>query len=120
VTTVEELAELLRDLRRRHARRRRGGHLTYRELAAKTGWSQTAIAEYFTARTLPPTDRFDALLEVLGVSPAEQRALATARDRVEEVNRRTGGRRGARHPSPVPDPDPVPSPLPTACHRPAR
>src|SRR5579859_5170989 len=82
--TLEDLAALLRDLRRRHARSRRDRHLTYRELAAETGWSQTAIAEYFTARTLPPTDRFDALLEVLGAGPAEQRALATARDRVEE------------------------------------
>jgi len=100
VATLEDLAALLRDLRRRHARRRRDSHLTYRELAAKTGWSQTAIAEYFTARTLPPTDRFDALLEVLGVSPAEQRALATARDRVEEDNRRIGARRTARRPGP--------------------
>lgn len=96
VATLEDLAALLRDLRRRHARSRRDRHLTYRELAAETGWSQTAIAEYFTARTLPPTDRFDALLEVLGVSPAEQRALATARDRVEEGHRRTVGRRTAR------------------------
>ena len=96
VATLEDLAALLRELRRRHARRRRDRHLTYRELAAATGWSHTAVAEYFTARTLPPTDRFDALLEVLGVAPVEQRALATARDRVEEVGRRTGGRRDAR------------------------
>jgi tetratricopeptide (TPR) repeat protein/transcriptional regulator with XRE-family HTH domain len=100
VATLEDLAALLRDLRRRHARRRRDSHLTYRELADETGWSRTAIAEYFTARTLPPTDRFDALLELLGVSPAEQRALATARDRVEEVNRRNGGRRTARRTGP--------------------
>ncbi|NUR25109.1 MAG: tetratricopeptide repeat protein [Catenulispora sp.] len=102
--TLEELAALLRDLRRRHARRRRDRLLTYRELAAQTGWSPTAVAEYFTARTLPPTDRFDALLAVLGVSPAEQRALATARDRVEEANRRTAGDRSPHtspnHPEP--------------------
>lgn len=96
VATLEDLAALLRELRRRHARRRRDRHLTYRELAAETGWSPTALAEYFTARTLPPTDRFDALMEVLGALPAEQRALATARDRVEEENRRTGARRAAR------------------------
>lgn len=99
-TTLEDLAALLRDLRRRHARRRRDRHLTYRQLAAETGWSPTAIAEYFTARTLPPTDRFDALLAVLDVSPAEQRALATARDRVEEANRRNGGRRRVPRPDP--------------------
>ncbi|MFG1811501.1 ATP-binding protein [Streptomyces sp. NPDC049040] len=92
VRTREDLAALLRDLRRRHARGRRDSTLTYRELAAKTGWSQTAVAEYFTARTLPPTDRFDALLDLLGATPAEQRALATARDRIEE-----SGRRARRH-----------------------
>ncbi|MBM9507348.1 ATP-binding protein [Actinacidiphila acididurans] len=96
VRTLEELAALLRDLRRRHARSRRDSALTYRELAARTGWSQTAIAEYFTARTLPPTDRLDGLLKVLSATPAEQRALATARDRIEEANRRTGRRRTPR------------------------
>ncbi|MFI0896595.1 NB-ARC domain-containing protein [Streptomyces sp. NPDC020983] len=88
VRTVDGLALLLRDLRRRHARGRQDSPLTYRELASRTGWSQTAIAEYFTARTLPPTDRLDGLLELLGATPAEQRALATARDRVEEAARR--------------------------------
>jgi len=94
--TLEDLAALLRDLRRRHARSRRDSNLTYRELAARTGWSQTAVAEYFTARTLPPTDRFDALLDVLGATPAERGALATARDRVEETDRRARARRGSR------------------------
>lgn len=98
--TLEDLAALLRDLRRRHARSRRDSNLTYRELAARTGWSQTAVAEYFTARTLPPTDRFDALLEVLGATPAERGALATARDRVEEADRRARTRRGSRGPVP--------------------
>jgi tetratricopeptide (TPR) repeat protein/transcriptional regulator with XRE-family HTH domain len=92
--TLEDLAELLRALRRRHARDSRDSELTYRELAARTGWSQTAIAEYFTARTLPPTDRFDALVTLLGATPAEQAALANARDRVEEHRR--GGARAAR------------------------
>ncbi|HEU5427039.1 MAG TPA: tetratricopeptide repeat protein [Actinocrinis sp.] len=94
--TLEDLAALLRDLRRRHARSRRDSNLTYRELAARTGWSQTAVAEYFTARTLPPTDRFDALLDVLGATPVERGALATARDRVEEADRRARARRGSR------------------------
>ncbi|WP_225848910.1 tetratricopeptide repeat protein [Streptomyces sp. HPF1205] len=112
VRTLEELAALLRDLRRRHARGRRDSTLTYRELAARTGWSQTAIAEYFTARTLPPTDRLDALLKVLGATPAEQRALATARDRIEEANRRARRRRTARTaPAALPH-GPAPGPLP--------
>ena len=116
--TAQDLAGLLRDLRRRHARSRRDSTLTYRELAAKTGWSQTAIAEYFTARTLPPTDRFDALLEVLGAVPAERRALANARDRIEEANRRTRGRRttdaGPDDVAEPAQPPPVPRQLPAA------
>jgi transcriptional regulator with XRE-family HTH domain len=116
--TLEDLAALLRALRRRHARSRRDSSLTYRELATRTGWSQTAIAEYFTARTLPPTDRFDALLEVLSATPAERRTLATARDRIEEANRRTRSRRTA-HPvpaAPVPG-HPAPSARPAAAPR---
>jgi tetratricopeptide (TPR) repeat protein len=85
--TRDDLALLLRTLRRRHARRHRDGELTYRALAQRTGWSHTAVAEYFTGKTLPPTDRFDALIELLGVTPAEQGALATARDRVDEHRR---------------------------------
>jgi tetratricopeptide (TPR) repeat protein/transcriptional regulator with XRE-family HTH domain len=88
VETPEQLAELLRALRRRHARERRAGELTYRQLAERTGWSQTSIAEYFTARTVPPVDRFDALLAVLEARPAERGALATARDRVDEQRHR--------------------------------
>jgi tetratricopeptide (TPR) repeat protein len=85
--TLEDLACLLRALRRRHARGTRDSELPYRELASRTGWSPTAIAEYFTARTLPPTDRFDALVRLLGATPAEQGALATARDRLAERRR---------------------------------
>jgi len=85
--TVAELAELLRALRRRHARRRQDRELTYRELAARTGWSHTAIAEYFSGKTLAPTDRFDVLIRLLDTSPAEQGRLATARDRLEELRR---------------------------------
>ena len=48
--------------------------LTYRELAAKTGWSQAAIWDDFAGRTLPPTDRFDDLVRLLGATPAEQGA----------------------------------------------
>ncbi|GIH19491.1 ATP-binding protein [Rugosimonospora africana] len=91
VQTLEQLAALLRTLRRRHARHRRDRELTYRDLAERTGWSLTSIAEYFTARRLPPTDRFDALLVLLGADPAEQGALASARDRIDE-------RRRASHP----------------------
>jgi tetratricopeptide (TPR) repeat protein len=94
VQTVEELAGVLRALRRRHARGCRDGELTYREMAHRTGWSQTAIAEYFTGKTLPPTDRFDAMIDLLGAAPAEQGVLASARDRVEE--RRRWSRRSAR------------------------
>jgi tetratricopeptide (TPR) repeat protein/transcriptional regulator with XRE-family HTH domain len=120
VETLADLAALLRTLRRQHARARRDRALTYRELAGKTGWSHAAIAEYFTARTLPPTDRFDALLEVLGAAPDERRALANARDRVEESIRQAKGRRAARPPAPsAPEAEPAARPEPMARQLPA-
>jgi tetratricopeptide (TPR) repeat protein len=87
VQTLPDLARALRELRRRHARQRGGAELTYRELAAATGWSHGIIGEYLGGKVLPPTDRFDALIRLFGASPAEQGALATARDRVEERRR---------------------------------
>ena len=104
VATVDELAGLLRQLRRRDARRRGDSELTDRELAAKTGWSPGIVAQYLTGVTLAPTDRFDVLARLLGASPAEQGALATARDRVDERRRRPPR---ARHPT-----GPVPRQLP--------
>ncbi|GID26867.1 helix-turn-helix domain-containing protein [Paractinoplanes brasiliensis] len=104
VRTIADLAQLLRDLRRRHARRGRDSPLTYREMAGRTGWSPTAIAEYFTAKTLPPTDRFDALVALLGATPAEQGALAEARDRVEENRRARQAGPGVTAPEAVQDP----------------
>jgi tetratricopeptide (TPR) repeat protein/transcriptional regulator with XRE-family HTH domain len=99
VEDLHQLAGLLRTLRRRHARGRRDRELTYRDLAERTGWSLTSIAEYFTAKRLPPTDRFDALLVLLGADLAEQGALASARDRVDE-RRRNGHPRLAESGSP--------------------
>ncbi|WP_117213171.1 BTAD domain-containing putative transcriptional regulator [Allorhizocola rhizosphaerae] len=90
--TLADLARLLRQLRRRDARRRGGSELTYRRLAAKTGWSAGIIAHYFTGKTLPPTDRFDTLVRLLGVTPAEHGRLATVRDRVEERRREAAKR----------------------------
>jgi tetratricopeptide (TPR) repeat protein len=97
VRTLQQLAGLLRVLRRRYARSRRDGELTYRDLAVRTGWSHASIAEYFTAKTLPPTRRLDELLVLLGADPAEQRALATARDRIDENRRGPAPARPATH-----------------------
>jgi tetratricopeptide (TPR) repeat protein/transcriptional regulator with XRE-family HTH domain len=88
VRTLADLARVLRELRRRHARRQGIAEPTYRELAGRTGWSHGIIGEYLSGRVLPPTDRFDTLIRLLGATPAEQGALATARDRVEESRRR--------------------------------
>ncbi|HVQ93998.1 MAG TPA: helix-turn-helix transcriptional regulator, partial [Mycobacteriales bacterium] len=88
VGTGAELAEALRTLRRRHARQSGEAELTYREIAAKTGWSLGIVGGYFAGQVLPPTDRFDVLAQLLGATPAEQGALATARDRVDERRRR--------------------------------
>ncbi|MFV2008975.1 MULTISPECIES: NB-ARC domain-containing protein [unclassified Micromonospora] len=87
VRTVDDLAALLRALRRRHARREGQRVLSYRVLATRAGWSHTAVAEYLTGKTLPPTDRFDVLVAVLGASAVERGALASARDWVDEQRR---------------------------------
>ncbi|WP_020524700.1 ATP-binding protein [Catelliglobosispora koreensis] len=88
VQTVQDLALLLRKLRRRHARQNGGNLLTYRQLAAKTGWSHGIIGEYFAGNVLPPTERFDILIRLLGATDVEQGTLATARDQAEEGRRR--------------------------------
>ena len=122
VQTPKELAVVLRALRRRYARRRDDGEMTYRTMASRTGCSQTAIAEYFTAKTIPPTDRFDALVRLFGVTRAEQGALASARDRVDERRRRRSRRaRDGDGPSPAAAaarPDPVGSPRPETSGKP--
>jgi len=87
VASIDDLARLLRHLRRRQARQRGDAELTHRELAAKTGWSHGIIGAYLAGQVLPPTDRFDVLIRLLGASRVEQGALATARDRVEELRR---------------------------------
>lgn len=87
VDTTEALAALLRQLRRRAARRDGGAQPTYRQLSARTGWAHGVIGDYFAGKTLPPTDRFDTLVQLLGATGRELRQLATARDRVEEARR---------------------------------
>jgi tetratricopeptide (TPR) repeat protein/transcriptional regulator with XRE-family HTH domain len=85
--SVADLAMRLRWLRRRQAHQRGEAPLTYRELAARTGWSHGIIGAYLTGKVLPPTDRLDILVRLLGATAAEQGALATARDGVEELLR---------------------------------
>jgi hypothetical protein len=110
VRSVLELASLLRLLRRREARNRGGATLTYRELAARTGWSHAVIGEYLAGTALPPTDRFDQLVQLLGATLAELGPLATARDRVEELRR--PGRATASAPPAAPGaPRELPAPV---------
>ncbi|WP_344129903.1 ATP-binding protein [Luedemannella flava] len=87
VTTLAELAEVLHALRRRYARRTGQPVPTYRDIAARAGWSHSIIGQYFTGQTLPPPDRFDVLVRLLGASPGEQGGLATALDRVADGRR---------------------------------
>ncbi|MEU4338723.1 tetratricopeptide repeat protein [Micromonospora lupini] len=129
--TLQELAGLLRQLRRREARQQGETRLTYRQLAAKTGWSRGIIGEYFAGNILPPPERFDALIRLLGATPTEQGVLATARDRIEERRRRPtrdhaatgragagavrargGGARAATAPTRFPVPRQLPPALP--------
>ena len=86
--SAPDLARLLHQLRRRDARRRGAQELTYRELAARTGWSLGIVAQYFSGKSVPPIDRFDVLVRLLGATPTEQGTLATLRDRVAESRRK--------------------------------
>src|SRR4051812_39687425 len=78
VSTPDELGELLRDLRRRQAQRARTSPLTAAELAARTGWPVAAVSAYLAGRALPPAERLDALVRLLGATPAEVSALGLA------------------------------------------
>lgn len=89
ISTVAELAALLRRLRRRHARQWRDRQLSLRELATKTGWSHGIIGAYLAGEVLPPPDRFDVLIRLLGATAGELGVLATVRDRVEDERRLT-------------------------------
>jgi tetratricopeptide (TPR) repeat protein/transcriptional regulator with XRE-family HTH domain len=88
VTTLADLASVLRHLRRREARNRQGRELTYRQIAQRTGWSIGIVAGYLTGTAMPPTDRFDVLVLLLGATPDEVGPLATARDRVADARQR--------------------------------
>jgi len=87
--TVTDLGGVLRLLRSRHGLQHPSGPLTYRELAARMGSSHGIIGEYLAGHVLPPTERFDALVALLGASSIERGLLATARDEVEEHRRRS-------------------------------
>ena len=95
VRTTADLARELRQLRRREARARRGPELTYRDIADRTGWSVPAIGGYFLGTKLASAERLDALLLLLGATPAEQGAFATARDRLMDARSAAGDRAGA-------------------------
>jgi hypothetical protein len=84
VRTVPELAAVLRWLRRRQAWSRGAAPLTYRELAAATGWSYGCFSGYFRGTVLPPSDRFDTLIGLLGAGSPERARLATVRDGVAD------------------------------------
>ncbi|SDS79999.1 ATP-binding protein [Actinoplanes derwentensis] len=104
IITVAEFGQLLRRLRRRQARNAGSKELTYRQLAERTGWSHGIVGEYLAGRVLPPTDRLDVLVRLLGATPAEQGQFATARDRLEEQRRP-----GTATRAPVPRELPAPS-----------
>ncbi|MDT5035968.1 MAG: hypothetical protein QOE03_1153 [Micromonosporaceae bacterium] len=112
VRTVADLGAALRALRRRHARARDDTVLSFREIASRTGWSHGVVAEYFGGTVVPPTDRLDGLVRLLGATPTEQGAYATARDRVEENRRRSTVPVGPDGAAPTSDRSTIPRQLP--------
>ena len=93
--SLADLARALRQLRRRHARRNSDTELSYRELAAKSGYAHGVIGDYFTGKVLPPTDRLDVLADLLGATGPQRRLLATARDQIDELRRHPGAQAGS-------------------------
>lgn len=87
VRTPAELGDLLRALRRREARTRHGRELTHTQISERMNVSAAIIGYYLAGTVLPPSDRFDALVRVLGADRTELAALATARDRVADARR---------------------------------
>lgn len=111
VTSLDRLSLLLRHLKRREARRSGGRELTHRQIAARAGWSPVSVTYYLSGAVLPPIDRFDSLVRLLGASPAEHAALVAARDRVEEQRRgRDGPARGVTDTAAVVTPRSLPAP----------
>lgn len=92
------LARALRELRQREARVRRGPELTYRQIAARTGWSVSAVGSYFSGVRVPRPARLRELLDLLGATEAERAALAAARARLASTGQPSGraGRGPAR------------------------
>jgi hypothetical protein len=86
--TLEDLGDSLRRLRRRYARRRSDALLSSRYLAEKTGYAHGVIGGYFSGKVLPPPDKLDVIVVLLGADSAERLAFAAARDAIEERRRR--------------------------------
>ena len=87
VDTLEDLGNILRNLRRRQARQDQTAELTYRQLERLTGYKRSLIGSYFLGQVMPKTDKLDYLAMVLGATDAERRGIATARDRIEDHRR---------------------------------
>ena len=85
--SVSDLAALLRRLLRRYAHAQGAAGSSYRAIDKRTGWGPASISDYFTGKTFPPPAKFDALVELLGASPAERHAMANAYDRAAESRR---------------------------------
>src|SRR5258708_7992078 len=78
--TLEDLGDSLRRLRRRFARRRSDALLSYRYLAEKTGYAHGVIGGYFSGKVLPPPDKLDVIVVLLGADSTERRATRAAAD----------------------------------------
>ncbi len=101
--SLEDLGDALRRLRRRYARRRSDALLSYRYLAEKTGYAHGVIGGYFSGKVLPPPDKLDVIVVLLGADGAERLGFAAARDAIEERRRKpaeAGAGAGGASPAP--------------------
>ena len=63
--TGAEMATTLRNLRRREARQREGAELTYRQLAAKAGWSHAVVADYLAQMPISRVGTVEDIAEAI-------------------------------------------------------
>jgi len=97
--TLDDLGNSLSRLRQRYAQRSHQTVPTYRFLADRTGYGPSVIGEYFNATVLPPPDKLDAIVAILGADEAERLAFVKLRNAIEE--RRRGSATSRAEPSPT-------------------
>jgi transcriptional regulator with XRE-family HTH domain len=107
VGTFAELLDEVERLRISAARGREKPRLSLQDIASASGIPKSSLANYLSGATLIPADKLDAVVQAMGVTPAESVAWASAWDRAMNHHLRR---------NPVPEPA-APEPVALAVER---